>query len=59
MHDSKHPVWIILKALIFWLFATLFAYTNSTNFDETEYRMLFELGVVLFGSAAIEIVRKK
>ena len=47
MPEAAHPFWIIIKALVILAFATLFAYTNANSFDETELKMIMELGVVL------------
>jgi len=58
MPEAAHPFWIIIKALVILAFATLFAYTNANSFDETELKMIMELGVVLFGGAALESLLK-
>ena len=58
MPEASHPFWTILKALVVLTFAALFAYTNANNFDETELKMLIELGAVLFGGAALESLLK-
>ena len=58
MFKSAHPVWMILKALVVLAFAALFSYTNANTFDETELKMLMELGAVLFGGAALEALLK-
>jgi len=58
--DPNHPVWTVVKALVLLGFATLFAYTNADTFDETEIKMLGEIALVLFGTAALEsFLRKK
>lgn len=57
--DPTHPIWLIVKALTLLAFVVLFAWTNAANFDETEIKMLTEIGLVLFGSAALESFLKK
>lgn len=57
--DPTHPIWLIVKALTLLAFVALFAWTNAANFDETEIKMLSEIGLVLFGSAALESFLKK
>ena len=60
MPDQNHPIWFIAKSVVIFAFCCLFAWTNSTNFDDTEYKMLMEIAAVLFGGAALEsFFRKK
>lgn len=58
MSDAKHPIWTIAKALVILCFIAFFSYTNASTFDETEVKMIVELGVVLFGGAALESIIK-
>lgn len=57
--DPSHPIWIVGKALVLLGFASLFAYTNANNFDETEIKMLGEIALVLFGTGALELFLKR
>ena len=49
---ADHPIWYILKSLVFLGFLILFSYTNASNFDSTELTMIAQMAFVLFGIEA-------
>lgn len=54
MHNPKHPIWNLAKAVLFFGFVVLFSYTNASEFDSTEVTMLMQLAAVLFSGVAVE-----
>ena len=49
MKNPDHPVWKLTNWLVLLVFVTLFAWTNASNFDETEVKMIGQLMLAMFG----------
>lgn len=54
LQDQSHPIWNIVKAVIFFAFVVLFSWTNASDFDKTEINMLIQIGIVLSSGVAVE-----
>ena len=56
LKDPKHPIWKIVYILVVMGIATVLAWANASNFDETEFKYL---GQLLLGLIGVDVVRSK
>lgn len=58
LSNPKHPLWGFLKfALVFagvMVAATFVMWNNASNFDETEFRALKELALILLAGGGVK-----
>ena len=47
--DPKSPIWRLFNLIVVMFFVWLFAWSNASDFDETEIKMLIELACVMGG----------
>jgi hypothetical protein len=52
--DNTHPVWDILRLAVMMGGLTILLWLNSSNFDDTELRTIFEMVLVVGGFEAMK-----
>ncbi len=54
--DTEHPVWSLIRLVIFFAGVTTFLYLNASAFDETELTTIIELMLLAGG---FEVLKRK
>lgn len=52
IHDQNHPMWRFLNFLIVLALVVVASWSNASNFDETELRMITQIMAAMFGIEA-------
>lgn len=53
LSNPSHPVWDLLKTVVYLLFAGFVMYLNASHFDETELKALAWIGTFMFAGEGI------
>lgn len=46
MKDAKHPIWALLRILVFMFALVVILYVNASSFDKTELRTIIGMFIV-------------